>query len=161
MKKILNISEAIERANQLKNQGKTIVLAGGCFDVLHIGHISFLKNAKNQGDFLFLLLESDETIKKLKGENRPINTQKDRATILASLKMIDFVVLLPELKSDNEYDDLIIRLEPNIIAVTKGDPNKFHKERQAKLTNAKLIEVVEKISDQSTTRLAEVISEDF
>lgn len=161
MKKILNINEAIEKSEELQKKGFKIVLAGGCFDILHTGHITFLKNAKNQGDFLFVLLESDETIKKLKGGNRPINIQKDRATILAALKMIDFVVLLPELKSDNEYDDLIIRLEPNIIAVTKGDPNRFHKERQAKLTNAKLIEVVEKISDQSTTRLAEVISEDF
>lgn len=161
MKKILNIGEAVEIAKELRNKGKSIILSGGCFDILHIGHLIFLENAKKQGDVLFVLLESDAAIKKLKGKNRPINTQKDRASLLEALKIVDYVILLPNLIANENYDEIITQIKPSIIAVTKGDLSIRHKERQAKKVNGKVVVVTKMIQDQSTTRLAELISKDL
>src|SRR3990167_134264 len=119
MDKVVSIEKAIQITNHLNNQRKRIVLTGGCFDILHIGHISFLENAKKEGDVLFVLLESDESIKKLKGDNRPINNQEDRAKILESLKIVDYIIRLPYFENDKDYDKLISSLKPDIIATTK------------------------------------------
>src|SRR5262245_40855320 len=127
MDKTLSADKAIQISTKLNNQGKRIVLAGGCFDILHIGHIAFLQKAKEQGDVLFVLIEHDETIKKSKGENRPINSQEDRSKILSHIDIIDYVVLLPNVKNDKTYDDLVINIKPAIIATTAGDININHK----------------------------------
>src|SRR5437868_2303682 len=104
MQKILSLPQAIEKTNELHKQDKQIVVAGGCFDILHIGHFTFLEKAKSAGNALFVLLESDETIKKSKGPNRPINTQQNRAKLLAGLSAVDFVILLPPLTTNEDYD---------------------------------------------------------
>lgn len=161
MSKIISLEKAAEKSKELRKQGKGVILAGGCFDILHRGHIEFLKNAKKLKGNLFVLLESDETIRKTKGSNRPINLQNDRAAILESLEMVDWVLLLPKMIGNEEYDRLIFMLKPTIIATTKGDPQKFHKERQAKLVGAKIVEVVSRIDNVSTTRITELIEKDL
>jgi len=161
MNKILTIQQAIEVSNKLKAGGKSIVLAGGCFDVLHIGHIDFLNEAKKRGDILFVLLESDEIIRKIKGNNRPINTQVDRARILSALLSVDYVIILPQFTKDKEYDDIVTRIKPDIIATTEGDKNREHKERQARLIGARVVDVVKNISNKSTTKLIKLLSEDY
>lgn len=161
MNKIINIPKAIKISKKLRDQGKSIVLTGGCFDILHIGHIDFLNEAKKRGDVLFVLLESDEAIRGIKGNNRPINTQVDRARILSALLSVDYVIILPQFIKDKEYDDVVVGLEPNIIATTEGDKNREHKERQAKLTGARVVDVVKNISNKSTTKLIKLLSEDY
>lgn len=157
MKKILSIKQAIEIGKKLKNQNKTIVVVGGFFDILHNGHIKFLENAKKMGDFLFLLLEEDAKAKKIKGENRPINSQKNRATILSSLQNVDYIVLLKNMTNHSQYDKLIIQIAPNVLATTYGDPYINHKERQAKQVNGKVICVIQRIAEYSTTKLIKKI----
>ncbi len=159
MNKIFEPNQAGTISAELQNQNKKIVLVGGCFDILHIGHITFLQTAKEQGDSLIVLLESDEAIAKTKGPKRPINTQEDRAKILAALTMVDFVILLKPQMTNQDYDDLVIALKPAIIATTKGDTNKQHKERQAHLVAAHVIDVTEQISDKSTTQLIQLLNE--
>ncbi len=159
MSKILSTEKAELVASKLHKEGKAIVLAGGCFDILHVGHIAYLTGAKNAGDVLFVFLESDENIKKIKGPNRPINAQTDRAKILESLEMVDYVISLPPIERDNYYDNLIISLKPAIIAITKGDPTREHKDRQAKLVGGKVIEVAAPVVNKSTTRLVNILSE--
>ncbi len=159
MTKIINIDHAITLSKALRLKGKKIVLAGGCFDILHVGHIAYLKEAKKSGDILFVILESDENIKKIKGENRPINAQSDRAKILESLDIVDYVIPLPVIEDDNFYDNLVISLKPAIIAITKGDSARIHKDRQAKLVGGKVIEVAAPIVNKSTTRLIKILSE--
>ena len=161
MGKVLNLQQTIDVAQKINLEKKAIVLAGGCFDVLHIGHIKFLEKARQKGDYLFILLESDESVKKLKGNKRPINSQDDRAQILSALKFVDFIVLLTGVKKSKDYDDLVQKIHPNIIAVTQNDNAIFHKQRQAKKINAKVISVMERLEDKSTTRLAKLISQDF
>jgi rfaE bifunctional protein nucleotidyltransferase chain/domain len=157
--KIISTNQAITICKILRTQGKRIVLVGGCFDVLHIGHIAFLKEARQRGDVLIVLLESDENINHLKGPNRPINTQKDRAEILENLEIVDYVVNLPAFTKNVDYDNLVISLKPAIIAITKGDPGKNHKDRQAEKIGAKVVEVTDTVSNRSTTKLLEILTE--
>ena len=159
MGQIVNTEKITQIATELHKQSKRIVLVGGCFDILHIGHITFLEEAKKYGDCLMVLLESDEMIATTKGAKRPINIQEDRAKILAALALVDIVVLLTSPMTDQAYDDLVIAIKPAIIATTKGDTNKHHKERQAKLVEAQVIDVTPPISDKSTTKLIQLFDE--
>ncbi|MGH7245792.1 MAG: adenylyltransferase/cytidyltransferase family protein [Candidatus Levyibacteriota bacterium] len=161
MKNILTVSNATALAKKLQLQQKTIVLCGGCFDILHLGHIDFLENAKKKGDVLFVMVESDETIKKTKGEKRPMFTQNDRAKMLSSLRFVDTVILLPSLRTDQEYDEIVQAIRPAIIAVTQHDPGVFHKKRQAKLVGAKVVMVNKKIPGISSTKLFQTLSEEL
>ncbi len=140
---------------------KKVVVVGGCFDILHNGHLRFLEKARGAGDVLMVLLESDESVRQMKGANRPINPQKDRAEMLASLRVVDFVVLLNHFKTDKEYDNVINTTKPAIIATTKGDPARRHKERQARLVGAKLKDVVDQIENKSTTRIAALLAKEL
>lgn len=132
---------------------KKVVLVGGCFDILHPGHIIFLQKAKRTGDRLIVLLESDEKIRKLKGNKRPIHTQKERELILKALKAIDLVIPLPYMKTDQEYEVLIKKIKPDVIAATYGAQDNYHKERIAKLVGAKLKYVTNMIEDHSTSKI--------
>ena len=97
--------------SELKNNDKKIVFTNGCFDILHIGHIKYLEKAKNFGDILILGLNSDNSTQRLKGKNRPINTQDDRAYILASLEVVDYVVIF----NDDTPRDLIELIKPDVL----------------------------------------------
>jgi D-beta-D-heptose 7-phosphate kinase / D-beta-D-heptose 1-phosphate adenosyltransferase len=101
---------------ELKNKDKKIVFTNGCFDILHIGHIKYLEEAKKYGDILILGLNSDISVKKLKGPTRPINNQDSRSYILASLEAVDFVVIF----DDDTPIDLIKLIEPDVL-VKGGD----------------------------------------
>ena len=81
---------------QQKKDGKKIVSTNGCFDVLHRGHVAYLQEAKNMGDILVVGLNSDKSVKRIKGESRPINDQESRAFVVDALKSVDFVVVFNE-----------------------------------------------------------------
>ena len=134
-----------------KTSSNKIVLAGGCFDLLHPGHHLFLQSAKEQGTLLVILLESDEMITKRKGRARPIQTQMERAAHLAELEDVDYIILLASSMEDQDYDKLVSTIKPAIIATTKGDPYRHHKERQAQIVNATVIDVIERLPQYSTT----------
>lgn len=160
MNRIINTEKAIKISKKLKREGKKLVLAGGCFDILHVGHIKFLTAAKKKGDILFILLESDKNVERFKGKNRPINNQAERAMVLSSLRSVDYVIILGEMKTNSDYDKLIVNLKPDIIATTKKSQQIIHNARQAKLIDAELALVINRISNKSTTRLAEIISQE-
>jgi len=106
-----------EASNFLKNNtGKSIVFTNGCFDIVHIGHIEYLNEAKAQGDLLIVGLNSDKSVKKLKGPERPINNQNNRKKFLENLRSVDFV----EIFNDDTPINLIKGLNPNIL-VKGGD----------------------------------------
>ncbi|MDP3973957.1 MAG: adenylyltransferase/cytidyltransferase family protein [Candidatus Daviesbacteria bacterium] len=134
-------------------KGKKIVLVGGCFDVIHPGHIIFLEKAKEQGDVLVVLLESDEAVRKIKGIKRPYHNQNDRAQVLSSLKSVDYVVMLPLFKSDSSYEELIKKIKPDMICATSGYGDTAHHERIAKKIDAKIKFVTRKIGNHSTSRI--------
>jgi FAD synthetase len=135
---------------------KKIVLVGGCFDLLHYGHISFLKQAKTYGDHLTVALESDENVKRMKGENRPIHTQQQRKEMLESLSFVDEVVALPPMTKDEEYFEFIRKIHPAVIALTELDPIITKKMEQAKENGAEVV-VISKIHTPSTSQLAKLL----
>lgn len=139
-----------------KLEGRKTVFVGGGFDILHLGHIRFLKEAKKHG-FVIVALESDESLTKYKGRERPIHKQTERAEMLSQLETVDYVLLLPPFKTDEEYFELTNVISPNVIAVTEGDPQLMNKQKQADLVGAKII-VVPKINTPSTTQLAKLLS---
>ncbi len=108
-----NLSEVIQ---SYRRQNKKIVFTNGCFDLLHIGHIRYLEEAAALGDVLIVGINSDSSVKKLKGPTRPIQNENDRAEILASLKAVDHTVIFTE---DTPYN-LISRVLPDIL-VKGGD----------------------------------------
>ncbi len=137
-------------------ENKKIVLVGGCFDFIHFGHISFLKQAKSLGDYLVVALESDKNVRLSKGENRPIHTQEQRQEMLRSLVFVDEVIPLPPMNLDIEYFDLVEKIHPQIIAVTEGDLIVDKKLKQAERVGAKLV-VIPKVHAPSTSQLAKLL----
>lgn len=113
---IKSFDEIESLAKKLRTKGKKIVFTNGCFDILHLGHVKYLEEAKSYGDILILGLNADNSVKKLKGPTRPINIQDDRAYILASLESVDYVVIFEE---ETPYE-LIKKIQPHIL-VKGGD----------------------------------------
>jgi D-beta-D-heptose 7-phosphate kinase/D-beta-D-heptose 1-phosphate adenosyltransferase len=141
VRKIITAKKAIQLSKTIEKQNKKIILVGGCFDILHAGHIKFLEEAKNKADILILLLESDKNIKKIKGSKRPINTQKNRSIVLSALSSVDYIIQLKGMTKGEFYDKLIVQIKPAYIAITVGDKNIKKREEQCKLTNAQLVRI--------------------
>src|SRR3989344_5352003 len=129
------------------------VLVGGCFDILHIGHIRFLKAAKAAGNSLVVMLEPDEKLRLMKGKNRPIHAQEMRKEMLLSLRSVDKVVILPPLITYREYLLWVKKIKPEIIAVTHNDPKIEEKRKMAALVGAKLKVVMKHLENYSTTKI--------
>jgi rfaE bifunctional protein nucleotidyltransferase chain/domain len=107
MGKIVNLNQLIRIRKKAKRDHKKVVFTNGCFDILHRGHVEYLKKAKSLGGLLIVGLNSDSSVKKLKGNKRPIVPQEDRAEILASLGMVDYVCIFEEETPQKIIDALI------------------------------------------------------
>jgi rfaE bifunctional protein nucleotidyltransferase chain/domain len=94
--RVLNRQDLARVAAELRGQGKRIVATNGCFDILHAGHVRYLERARELGDVLIIGLNSDDSVRKLKGPNRPINNAQDRAEVLSSLRCVDYVSVFAE-----------------------------------------------------------------
>ena len=110
------IDNLLQLISQKKAEGKKIVFTNGCFDILHSGHVRYLNEAKSLGDILIIGLNSDSSVKRLKGEDRPINNEEDRAIVLSGLRAVDYVVLFNE----NTPYKLISLILPDVL-VKGGD----------------------------------------
>ncbi len=132
---------------------KTIVLVGGCFDILHQGHFEFLKAAKKEGDILMVALESDEKVTHLKGPGRPVNKAPVRAENLIKTNLVHYVVILPTLHGREDYLKMVQTIKPDIIAVTADDPKIARKEEQAKLVGGQIKVVIKRLPGLSTTEI--------
>lgn len=133
-------------------QDKNTVLVGGCFDLIHYGHLQFLKKAKASGDFLIVALESDEFIIKNKNK-KPIHTQKERGEILISLSPVDMVVNLPLFSDNKDYFELVSSIKPKTIAVTDGDTQLKNKKLQAETVSADVKVVTPLLKKYSTRQI--------
>ncbi len=101
MRKLVSRKKIIEIVRRAKKEGKKIVFTNGCFDILHAGHVRYLQKAKNLGDILIVGLNSDSSVRKIKGKNRPINNQNDRAAVLSGLECVDYVTIFNEERPEN------------------------------------------------------------
>jgi len=146
----------------LKKKGKKIVFTNGCFDLLHPGHIYYLKEAKKKGSILILGLNSDSSVRKLKGKGRPLIPQKDRAELLANFEFIDYITIFDE----DTPERLIKQISPDVL-VKGGDyrrkeivGGKFVEEKGGKVliipflkghSTTKLIKKIKRVGNTSTT----------
>ncbi|MFA6080987.1 MAG: adenylyltransferase/cytidyltransferase family protein [Patescibacteria group bacterium] len=150
---IIQYEDLADKKQVFRNR-KT-VLVGGCFDLIHYGHLKFLEAAKKKGDFLIIALESDEFIKNYKRKLQ-VHHQYERAEILANMNMVDVIILLPYFHTNEEYFELVKKISPSIIAVTEGDKQLANKRKQAKLVRAEVKVVVANLSNFATRNIAKV-----
>ncbi len=153
--KIKNLEELKKIRSKYKNRSEKVVFTNGCFDLLHIGHVRYLYEAKNQGDILIVALNSDSSVKKLKGNNRPIINESERAELLAALEMIDYIIIFEELTAKK----LINNIKPDIY-VKGGD---YSKDSLTEWTtvekNGGEVRLLKEIKGRSTTSLIKKINE--
>ena len=114
MGQIINRANIADFVKKLHDSGKTVVTTNGCFDILHVGHVRYLQKTKSFADYSIVLLNSDKSVKSIKGPDRPINTELDRAEVLCALSCVDYVVLFDE----DSPADLLDEIKPDVY--TKG-----------------------------------------
>lgn len=151
--KILTLPELTERASAIRTQGARLVLTNGCFDLLHVGHVRYLGQAAAMGDFLVVAVNGDKSVQALKGPGRPLNSENDRAEILAALECVDFVTIFPELRATR----VIEAVQPNVY-VKGGDYTREtldQKEVAALEKAGAQIKTLPLVPEKSTSRLIE------
>ena len=114
--KIVDQDRLVSISESMRKQGRKLVLTNGCFDLLHLGHVRYLQEARSLGDALVVALNGDDSVRSLKGNGRPLNTAQNRAEVIAALQSVDHVVIFPELRVTR----LIEQLRPAIY-VKGGD----------------------------------------
>ena len=141
--------------NKIHNEGKTIVTTNGCFDILHVGHVRYLEKTKTFGDYLIVLLNSDKSVKSIKGPSRPINNELDRAEILSALRCVDYVVLFDEDSPRNLLDEM----KPDVY--TKGADYTMETLPEADIMkkNGTKVEFIDFVEGKSTTKTIEKMKE--
>jgi rfaE bifunctional protein nucleotidyltransferase chain/domain len=153
--KIVDVRGLAAARDALSKTGKRLVLTNGCFDLLHVGHVRYLQSARRGGDALAVAVNSDASARQLKGEHRPINSQDDRAEILAALACVDFVTIFDE----ERVTSLIERVQPMVYA--KGGDYRLETldpgERAALERCGAEIFFVPLVPGRSTTRLVDAI----
>jgi rfaE bifunctional protein nucleotidyltransferase chain/domain len=156
MGKVVNINELIEAVSALKEQKKTIVTTNGCFDILHAGHVRYLKVAKALGDVLILCLNSDSSVKRLKGESRPLNPEADRAEVVAGLESVDYVIIF----SEDTPCDILGQIKPDI-HVKGGDYDENNLPEAAVIkAHGGVVRFIPLVEGRSTTNIIKKISAD-
>ncbi len=155
MDKILDRQILKEKLDALRKDGKKIAFTNGCFDILHVGHVRYLREAKKTADVLVLALNSDFSVRSIKGEKRPLVREEERAEILASLEFVDFVTIFEELTPQ----ELIIYLKPDVL-IKGGDwpEDKVVGRDDVKKWGGRVV-LIPEVKGKSTTNIVEKIKE--
>jgi len=150
---IINRKDVISFCDKLREQNLKIVFTNGCFDIIHVGHVRYLTAAKKFGDILIVGLNTDESVRKLKGSSRPINNENDRAEVLLGLKAVDHVILFGEQTAEN----LIGEVKPNIYV--KGGDYTINTLPEAKIVQSYggSVELIKFVDGHSTSNIIEKI----
>ena len=146
---VLSRSEIAALARVEREAGKTVVLANGCFDLLHAGHIRYLAGARSLGEFLVVGINSDEQVTKLKGDGRPFISAEERAEIVAALRFVDAVTIFDE----PTVDDLIDAIRPHVHAKGTDYTTETVPERERVLAYGGRVAIVGDPKDHSSTDL--------
>jgi len=149
---LIDKSDAAQFCENLR-RNKKVVFTNGCFDIIHAGHVRYLTTAKNFGDVLIVGLNSDNSVRKLKGASRPINNQADRAEVLLALKPVDYVIIFDELTAEN----LIAKVKPDIYV--KGGDYTLDTLPEAKIVQSYggRVEFVNLVAGKSTSNIIKKI----
>jgi D-beta-D-heptose 7-phosphate kinase/D-beta-D-heptose 1-phosphate adenosyltransferase len=153
MRKVVTLNKLVQIRKLLQRQGKKFVFTNGTFDILHRGHVEYLTKARTFGDVLAIGLNSDASIRRIKGKGRPINREADRAAVLAALAAVDYICFF----SDDTPQKIIARLQPDVLV--KGADWKLGKivGREVVRNRGGSVRRVSLTEGRSTTRLIEQI----
>jgi len=157
MKNILDVDELLKIRSKLKTEKSKVVFTNGCFDILHAGHVDYLTKSKELGDVLIVGLNSDSSMKLIKGEKRPIIPLAERAVLVASLKPVDYVTFFDE----PTPKELIDKLVPDILV--KGADWSVDKivGKDIVEANGGEVKTISFVNDQSTSKIIKLILERF
>ena len=157
MKKVLSLEELLPIRERLKAEGKTLVLTNGHFDLLHVGHVRCLQQAKRLGDVLVVGLNSDASTRALKGSGRPLVPQEERAEVLAALECVDYVVIFEERTAER----LVAALKPEVYV--KGGDWTLGELPEAKVVSecGGWVEILPQVPGRSTTEIIQTILERY
>jgi rfaE bifunctional protein nucleotidyltransferase chain/domain len=157
MGRLVSLEEAREIADRYRAEGKRLVLANGCFDLLHVGHIRYLEGAKRLGDGLMVALNSDASVSRLKGAGRPLMNQAERAEIVAALGCVDYVAIFEE----DTVDRLVSRIRPDVHAKGTDYTPETVPERESVLASGGSVAIVGDTKTHSTRDLISIIVRNF
>jgi D-beta-D-heptose 7-phosphate kinase/D-beta-D-heptose 1-phosphate adenosyltransferase len=146
---IIKINNLLKKIKLFRENGKRIVFTNGCFDIIHSGHIRVFKKCRSLGDIVIVGLNSDSSVRRLKGPKRPINNQKDRAEVVDSIRYVDYVVIFNEL---TPYK-IIKMIKPDFL-VKGGD---YKKDEVVGREFAGKVVIVKMLKGRSTTKIIEKI----
>ena len=149
--KILDDKSLEEMLNLWREEGKTIVFSNGCFDILHRGHVEYLSKAADLGDVLIIGLNTDSSVKRIKGPSRPVNDEKARAVVLAALEFVDAVIFFEE---DTPYN-LIKYVQPDVLVKGKDYKAEDIVGYDIVVGNGGRVETIELVDGFSTTNTIE------
>ena len=151
MGRVIPRSEISQVVEKIRKEGKTVVTTNGCFDILHVGHVRYLQKTKTFADYSIVMLNSDKSVRSIKGPSRPVNNENDRAEILCALRCVDFVVLFDE----DSPSSLIAQIKPDVH--TKGADYTVETLPEAKIImeNGGRIEFISFVEGKSTTSIIE------
>jgi D-beta-D-heptose 7-phosphate kinase/D-beta-D-heptose 1-phosphate adenosyltransferase len=153
MNKILERNALSNELEELRKKGKKIAFTNGCFDILHVGHVRYLREAKKTADVLVLALNSDSSVRSIKGEKRPLMNENERAEMLAALEFVDFITIFEELTPL----ELINCLKPDIL-IKGGDwPEEKVVGREEVKKWGGRVAIIPEIEGKSTTNIVEKI----
>lgn len=157
MNNIKTLDELAEIRNDLKLQKKKVVFTNGVFDILHAGHVDYITKAKAKGDILIVAVNSDSSVKKIKGELRPIVPQNERAFIISSLKPVDYVTIFNE---ETPYE-VIKKLIPDVLVKGSDWSIADIVGRDIVEANGGKVETIDFVNDSSTTNIIKTVLERF
>ena len=141
----------------LKNEGRKVVFTNGCFDLIHSGHVDYLVKAKEMGDILILALNTDSSIKRIKGNNRPILKQDERAFIVSNLKPVDYVIFFEEDTPAKIIEEII----PDILVKGADWPIENIVGREVVEANGGEVKTIKFVNDQSTSNIIKIIKDRY
>ncbi|HYO92697.1 MAG TPA: adenylyltransferase/cytidyltransferase family protein [Pyrinomonadaceae bacterium] len=151
--RILDRNRLIARVAIARRGGARVVLANGCFDILHVGHVRYLEGARALGDLLVVGINSDEQVRALKGEGRPLVTERERAEVVASLRAVDYVTIFPE----PNVESLLRAIRPDIHAKGTDYTEETVPERDVVLSLGGRVAIVGDPKNHSTTEMLEAL----
>lgn len=157
MGRLVTLEEAREIAEKHRADGKRLVLANGCFDLLHVGHIRYLEGARRLGDALMVALNSDASVSRIKGAGRPLMNQAERAEIIAALRCVDYVAIFEE----DTVDRLVALIRPNVHAKGTDYTPETVPERESVLASGGSVAIAGDPKTHSTRDLISIIVRNF
>lgn len=151
--KLLTREESLSCRREWQENGQKVVFTNGCFDILHAGHVRYLAAARSLGDILVVGLNSDASVRRLKGPNRPVSSQEDRAEVLCALEVVDAVTIFDE----DTPEELINRLLPDVLVKGADWPVERIAGAAAVLASGGSVQTVPLLEDRSTTGIIETV----